>query len=54
MGAFGSLVCECWKGSGPEPHRGQWMMEGGQERKWFRTTNGGIGSEGNRVRVPVF
>ena len=54
MGAFGSLVCEVWKGSGLEPHRGQRMVEGGQERKWFRMMKGGIGGEGNRVRVPVF
>ena len=54
VGAFSSLVCESWKGSGLEPHRRQWMLEGRQEREWFRTMNGGIGSEGNRVRVPVF
>ena len=54
MGAFGSLVCEVWKRGGLEPHRGQGMVEGRQEREWFRMTNGGIGSERNRVRVPVF
>ena len=56
VGAFSSLVCKSWKGSGLEPHRRQWMMEGGQDRVWFkRTTKGGIRSEGgNKVRVPAF
>ena len=54
MGTFGSLVCNVWKGSGLEPDRGQGMVEGGQEGKWFRATNRRIWSEGNRVRVPVF
>ena len=40
MGAFGSLVCDVWEGSGLEPDRGQGVMKGGQERKWFRTTKG--------------
>ena len=54
VGAFGSLVCETWKGGGLEPHRRQRMMEGGQGREWFMTMKGRIRSEGNRVRVPVF
>ena len=54
VGTFSSLVCETSKGSGLEPHRGQGMVEGGQERKWFRMMKGGIGSEGSRIRVPVF
>ena len=54
VGAFGGLVYETWKGGGLEPHRRQWMMEGGQGREWFRTTKGGIGGERNGVRVPVF
>ena len=55
MGAFGSLVCEAWKGSGLEPHRRQGMMEGGQDRIWFnRTMKGGIWGKRNRIRVPVF
>ena len=54
MGAFGSLVNDVWQGSGLEPRRRQRVMDGGQEREWYRTMNGGIGGEGNRVRVPVF
>ena len=31
VGAFGSLVCEVWEGSGLEPDRGQGIVEGGQD-----------------------
>ena len=54
VGAFGSLVREAWEGGGLKPHRRQGMMEGGQEREWFRTTKGRVRGEGNRVRVPIF
>ena len=55
VGAFGSLVCEFWKGSGLEPHGRQGMMEGGQERGWFkRAAKGRVWGERNRIRVPVF
>ena len=53
MGAFSSLVCDVWKRSRLKPDRGQGVMKGGQERKWFKATNGGIGSEGNRVSVTI-
>ena len=56
VGAFGSLVCEAWKGSGLEPHRRQGMLEGGQGREWFKgTMKGRVRGEGrNKIRVPAF
>ena len=56
MGAFGSLVCEVWKGSGLEPHRRQGMLEGGQGREWFKGTMKGRvrGKRRNKIRVPAF
>ena len=40
VGTFGSLVCNIWEWDVLEPDRGQWVVEGGQERKWFRTMKG--------------
>ena len=55
MGALGSLVCNVWKGNGLKPGRGQGIVEGGQDREWFRLMKGRVwGNWRNRVRVPAF
>ena len=56
VGAFGSLVCKAWKGSGLEPHRRQRVMEGGQGREWFKkATKGRVrGERRNKIRIPAF